>query len=357
MSAITISSRIHDYQANICYDFDFLNSLKALPNRTFVIDKIVYEMYPNHFADIDKNDMFLIDAKESIKNLSTVESLLLFLSEKPGKRGMNLVSFGGGIVQDVSGFAASILYRGVNWHFVPTTFLAQADSCVGSKTSLNFHGFKNILGGFYPPHQVYICPLFLDTLADEDIYSGIGEVVKFLLLDDTGPIDIDYIENLAKSLTRRERLEEAIEKSLRVKQSYIKQDEFDLGKRNLFNYGHCFGHGLESASEYAIPHGIAVTIGMIFSNILALYRGAISKEVYERLNNLMLPLIPIELHLEHFDYERILSAMKNDKKRTGEGLVVVMLASDSFAAVKATDVTTVEFDYCFKALLRTLQIS
>lgn len=353
MKSLQIKSNIHDYTAHFHAELSFWDDLLALPNVVFVADKKLSEVYPTLFSRITQNDLLFIDALEENKNLDTVANVYRFLSGRKAKRNMNLVSLGGGIIQDITGFAASTMYRGIGWHFVPTTFLAQADSCVGSKTSLNFDGFKNILGGFYPPHNVHICPTFLNSLPEDDIRSGIGEVIKFLLLEDRIPVDVGQIEKLAESLWRGKSYLNAIHSSLSVKQSYIAQDEFDTGKRNLFNYGHCFGHALETASNYLVPHGQAVTIGMIFANFVSYERGLISVEFLTRLNRLMKRNLSVALCKSYFMTEKLLDAMKNDKKRVGPGLVIVMPGSDQVEAIKVVDFTEKEFS---KALNKTMEL-
>ena len=124
----------------------------------------------------------MLPVREERKTLETVQELYGHFLGRSAKRNMTLISIGGGILQDISGFAASTLYRGINWVFVPTTLLAQADSCIGSKTSLNYQGYKNLLGTFYPPNEVYIYMPFLATQAELDFYSGLGEVVKLHLM-------------------------------------------------------------------------------------------------------------------------------------------------------------------------------
>ena len=125
-----------------------------------------------------------------------------FLATKDAKRNITLISIGGGI----TGFTTSTVYRGIKWIFIPTTFLAQADSCIGSKTSLNFETYKNILGGFYPPHKIYVQPEFLNTLTTKDFYSGVGEVIKFALLKDFKSI-IKMVENIKNGKDRLKTME------------------------------------------------------------------------------------------------------------------------------------------------------
>ncbi len=352
-----IKSNIHDYSVFFEDSFDFVEKLKQLPSRVFVLDRNVSELYPHLTKGVDPKDIIFIDATEQNKTLDAVQDLLRQLVTREEKRNLTLISFGGGIIQDITGYAASCLYRGIKWIFVPTTLLAQADSCVGSKTSINFAGYKNILGGFYPPHQIYLCPAFLDSLSKTDYYSGIGEIIKFLLLVDTAKPDFDEIYTIAQDLYQNRHRQQAIERSLAVKQSYINQDEFDSGKRNLFNYGHCFGHALEVSSDFNVPHGIAVTIGMIFANIVSVDRGYLTDETYQLLNKrLFLPNIPIKLDKRWFNSEPLLSALKNDKKRVGKDLTIILPSSDQIDAIKINDLTEAEFSRSLTFLISELGV-
>ena len=260
------------------------------------------------------------------------------------KKNMTIISFGGGITQDVTGFLASILYRGVNWIFVPTTLLAEADSCMGSKTSLNHKRFKNLLGGFYPPTTVFINTQFTQTLTEMDFYSGIGEIVKLHLMGGKALVDSigDDVRTIAMDRTNVTLLNKLVHNSLNVKYSYIKDDEFDTGKRNLLNYGHCFGHALETSSEYKIPHGIAVVIGIIFANIIAEKRGLLASEMNKQLRDeILMDCIKCPIEKSFFNREAILAAMKMDKKRVGNGLPMIVL-QDNLELQKLIDMTPEE---------------
>ena len=221
MSNLKLHSHIHDYEVEFTDSFDFINYLKKIEKKVFVLDRNIYELYKNLFDGIKEEDLFIFDAIEEKKTLKSVEEIYKFLATKDAKRNITLISFGGGITQDVTGFVASTLYRGIKWIFVPTTFLAQADSCIGSKTSLNFETYKNILGGFYPPNKIYIQPDFLDTLTTKDYYSGIGEIIKFALLKESYPKNFEVIVELIESVKRKENRLEAIKKTMEVKKAYM----------------------------------------------------------------------------------------------------------------------------------------
>lgn len=338
MSVISIHSSVRDYTAHFQDNVSFLSGFDRFPQRLFVIDENVWQHHGTGcLAAIPEGERMLFAAAEERKGLDSVMEIYDRLMERSAKKNMTLISIGGGIVQDVTGFVASTLYRGLNWVFVPTTLLAQADSCIGSKTSLNYKRFKNLIGTFYPPNELHIHTLFLKTLSESDFLSGLGEVVKLHVMGGRETTDA-LISALPAVLSREpDALLQAIRASLAIKLSYMEGDEFDTGRRNLLNFGHCFGHALETVSNYDIPHGQAVVVGMIFANLSARRRGWISSATSDRLlTSLLLKSLSIPMREEYFDSVGILEGMRQDKKRVGSGLVMVMMR-ENFSFEKAVD--------------------
>jgi 3-dehydroquinate synthase len=353
---LRIKSRISDYDVLFERDFSFFDKLSGLPNSICIVDRNVYELYKTQIAGtFAAEKTLLLDAIEDNKNLDKVVELYEFMTRQQAKRNLVVISIGGGITQDVTGFAASTLYRGVKWIYIPTTLLAQTDSCIGSKTSLNFGSFKNLVGTFYPPSQVFINPLFLRTLKETDFFSGLGEIIKLQLMKEECPKDIDKIVvAIDRARHDPDYLLDLVKDSLQVKISYMESDEFDLGKRNLLNYGHCFGHAVETSSAYEIPHGIAVNIGIVFANALSALRGLLDEKILIRVTTqLNLPNIPLKLRLSQFDHDTLLESMSNDKKRTGKDLTVV-IPDARFRLVKVSDVTREEFSKTLEYLMKLL---
>jgi 3-dehydroquinate synthase len=341
MQVIKVHSAIRDYEVNFFDSFEFFAAFEKIPNRFYVIDSKVWELYRESlFSSLDPKLVMVLPIEEERKNLYTVMEVYDALMARSAKRNMTMISIGGGIVQDITGFAASTLYRGINWIFVPTTLLAQADSCIGSKTSLNYKSYKNLVGSFFPPNRIFLSPGFTRTLKNEDYFSGLGEVVKLHLMGGEA-LAHELMTNLP-ALTLRENdaaLLTAIEKSLAVKLSYMQDDEFDMGKRNLLNFGHCFGHAVESTSAFAIPHGQAVVIGMMFADIVAKNRGLMNAALFEQLHNRALqPALTTQPNKSQLDTDSLFAAMKMDKKRTGDGLVLIMLI-DGFQLIKIDDLS------------------
>jgi len=353
---LEIKSRIKDYSISFEDDFKFLDELKTLNNAVWIFDRKVYDLYRSEFNEkIDKKNIFLLDALEENKCFEKLPALYDWLMRFEAKKNLTLISVGGGIVQDLTGFVASTLYRGINWIFIPTTLLAQTDSSLGSKTSLNFINFKNQIGTFYPPSRIFVYPKFLATLEPEVLYSGLGEVIKLHLMDPSRLGDVCYTQQAVRSILERlPSAGETIHNGLRIKLDYIANDEFDTGRRNLLNYGHCFGHALESVSNYYIPHGIAVNIGIMFANKLSVLRGSLAAEKEREITQLLnLPNIGMLLRREDFDAGKIVDAMKHDKKNSG-AFFTVIIPDQKFQLQKVLDVTSDEVRQIILLLVEAL---
>ena len=342
---IIVESKIKNYSIAVQTNFDFLGELAQVTPRVVVIDKNVWTCYEQILLQFfNKDELILFEATEVNKTVEKALELCDSIMNANAKKNMTIISIGGGIVQDVSGFLSSILYRGVNWIFVPTTLLAQSDSCMGSKTSINYGGFKNLLGTFYPPTQIFINVAFTKTLSDLDFYSGIGEVVKLHLMG--GEKNLELISSKIKKIRSCRDdiafLTDIVQNSLSIKYSFIKEDEFDMGRRNLLNYGHCFGHALEVAADYAIPHGTAVVVGMLFANLIAVKRGVLSKEKETSIRtDVLLHSYNFHFKKEYFNKDVIFSALKMDKKRIGEGLPLILI-QNNLDLIKILDMTPEE---------------
>tara|TARA_Y100000992_G_scaffold53241_3_gene31764 strand:+ start:9007 stop:9894 length:888 start_codon:yes stop_codon:yes gene_type:complete len=207
---------------------------------------MVYSLYENRYKDTQ--NVFFIEAREELKNMITVLELVDYLMELGFTKKNTLHVVGGGITQDIASMCAAIFKRGIEWVFTPTTLLSMCDSCIGSKMGVNHNNSKNQLGTFYPPKRVVINVSFLRSLSKRDIYSGIGEILKLYALDNVPWVIDDF--------------EEALKKCLSIKKKIVEEDELEKTIRPCLNYGHTFGHVFETMSDFKIPHGVAVLIGM-----------------------------------------------------------------------------------------------
>ena len=308
-----------------------------------IIDKKVYGIYSKYFELLIKNNnTIFVDAKEENKSIQRIIPLVEKLVENKVRRSDVLIAIGGGIIQDISCFIASILLRGLTWYFIPTTLLAQADSCIGSKSSVNLGSFKNILGTFYPPKRIWICGEFLNSLEKKDLQSGIGEILKVHAIDGA-----ESFENIKKVFSEEipslDTMQIYIKSALEIKKAYIEIDEFDKGSRNIFNYGHSFGHAIESATHFAIPHGVAVSIGMDMANHIAVMRGILPKIQRERMHKVLFnnyqdfKTVPIPI-------EKMLLALSKDKKNTRTELKLIFPIGE-FAKIEKV---SIKFDDNFR---------
>ncbi len=278
----------------------------------FFLDKNVGRLHPWVRASLPSNHTIELEPSERLKSYEGVAKIVQLLIARGAGRDVYLKVIGGGVLQDVISFTASIYYRGVKWSFVPTTLLAQADSCIGSKTSINFGAGKNQLGNFYPPASICIDPRFLQTLPEEQFRSGLGEIFHYLLVSSENDFDFGKKAIETVSADRAETLS-LIERSLEIKKALVEVDEFDAGPRRIFNYGHTFGHAIETASEFKIPHGIAVAIGMDISNYLSVQMGLVSSDFRNRVRD-TLQLIWQADRLDLSAISRFIDALSRDKK-------------------------------------------
>ena len=282
----TLVIQSHRGPYEVRFDDDAIARLDAnIPlNTHFLIDERVAVLYEADLKNVLSSPSVLpIEATEVNKSLEGMPRYVQHLIAQGIRRHHTLVAIGGGIIQDITCFLAATMLRGLPWHFIPTTLLAQADSCIGSKSSINAGDTKNILGTFTPPARIDVSTRFLQTLDERDIRSGIGEMLKVHAID--GPDSFDEIaRDYERILTDPSTRLRYIRRSLEIKRRIIELDEFDRGPRNVMNYGHSFGHAIESATEFAIPHGIAVTLGMDMANYTATRTGRASEAFFARMH-------------------------------------------------------------------------
>lgn len=349
-----IKSKIKNYSVNIYENIDKAIDVNV-DNCTFVIiDRNVYEIYHDKvFRGIDSDRLFLLDAIEENKTIDKALEICEIMTKLSAKRNTKLISFGGGIVQDITGFVANILYRGIYWIFYPTTLLAACDSCIGGKTSLNYKKYKNLLGTFYPPDEINICTPFFETLSQRDYQSGLGEVVKFnVMFGEQGIVKIE--NNISLLLDRNSsKIKEFVESSLLFKKQFIEEDEFDKGVRIKLNFAHTFGHAFETVSKYLIPHGTAVAMGTIVANRISYFRGWLREDKVSRIEKVLLQIINIKLDKSVFCIDLVIEAIHKDKKQIGNELTAVLMKGDMELQI-VHDVKKVEIEKALECLFKVI---
>src|SRR6266498_4176801 len=278
----------------------------------------------------------IIPAGETHKNLETINYLWKSFLENGLDRKSTVIALGGGVIGDMTGFAASTYMRGINWIAVPTTLLSMVDASLGGKTGFDLPEGKNLIGAFYPPKLVLADPQILRTLPEAELISGLAEVVKHGIISDPELFDLcsrglDWI---------KANLEEIVKRAMVVKIKVIEEDPYEKGFRAALNLGHTVGHAVELVSKFQLRHGEAVAIGMVtearLAEHLALASNGLSDMIRKVLSAIGLPTqIP-----EGLPRDEIIQAMKTDKKQFN-GVVRFALPVE-IGKVELVDVTDLE---------------
>ena len=336
--------------------YDLINQPGMYENLFIVVDENVFSLHEKYITNIfnetnKKIHFYKLKPGEHSKSFDGLETILSEMIEKKYGRDTLLISIGGGVTGDLSGFAASVYMRGIQVAHIPTTLLAAVDSAIGGKTGINFNNYKNILGTFYQPQFVIIDTKFISTLPKEEINSGVGELIKYAFL--TNEIFYNYIyKNFDKIYSLEESvLNKIIYKSVLFKGSVISKDEFEGGLRKILNLGHTFAHAYESQTNYSLKHGEAVVMGIISALFLSYKKGLLSERRLKKF--LKLPLrMKLSPEFVIRNYQSILKYMYGDKKnREGEIRFILLSGIGNLA----TDVKVNESDIHY-AIEETVEV-
>ena len=310
---------------------DFLNSK---PEAILIIDANLLEYIGNAI-----NKKIIIQATEQTKDLTQIPNIITKLKEYGATRQTELIGIGGGIIQDLTCFTASIYMRGIEWFYFPTTALGMMDSCIGGKSSINVAGVKNLVGNFYPPKEIFIDSEFAKSLDKFAVISGIMEAVKICYTTSNTSPAFNAVCQFAKVYIETDDLStirsiSAI--SLMEKKWFIENDEFDKKERQLLNFGHTFGHAIESITNYSIPHGIAIGIGMVCAIEMA--KIMFNFEAKNLRNILNILLKPCKNSIDIFQaisFQDFLIKFQTDKKHTKTHYCLILPnESEGFALSK-----------------------
>lgn len=289
-----------------------------------VTDVNVNRLYSKKLSLSGEVYFYVVKAGEKSKNLKTVEKITEFMLDKNFSRTDLIVALGGGVVGDIAGFTAAIYERGIDFVQIPTTLLAGTDSSVGGKTAVNLNKGKNIIGAFKAPILVVFDTETLYTLPEEEIKSGLGEVIKYALID--GKI-FDAIDKEEMDL------KEVITLCVECKKRYVEEDETDLSIRAVLNLGHTFGHAIER--KYGLKHGVAVGEGLRIIVKACYDKGVLPKDEYEKIVALF-----DRYGVEKFDkpVADLFPAIKFDKKIRNGKLNVVLIKGVGKCEIRKFDV-------------------
>jgi 3-dehydroquinate synthase len=306
------------------YSLDFINQIHAAKLEDYnliIIDKKVFKLYEKIFSQLSNKKFIKINVNEEAKNFKNIHKVLDKMILNGMNRSSRILAIGGGVIQDLIGFICSIYFRGIKWDYYPTTLLSMGDSCIGGKTSINYKSYKNILGTFCPPDKIICYVPFVSTLSHADYMSGLSEILKINLVSAANYKSLP--KTILSASYKDESLKNIIKKTLLIKRNIIEEDEFDTGKRNHLNFGHCVGHALESTSVFKIPHGLAVHAGMRFSVDISLRLNLIDKKNADNLLDCLDEFFIVKDVNKYLDNKKIVNIMKKDKKRIKKGLSVI----------------------------------
>lgn len=328
------------YEKKPCYDIVFTQSFGDLWDELaalgcankricIVTDSRVDELYGDEVLGILQGKClkavkFAFPNGEENKNLDTVRDIYKFLIEEGLDRRDVLLALGGGVVGDVTGYAAATYLRGVDFVQVPTTLLAQADSSIGGKTGVDFDGYKNMVGAFKMPKLVYMNLSALQTLDDRQFFAGFGEVMKHGLIKDA--LFYEWlIENMYEICDRKaDTLQEMLIRSCNVKKMVVEKDPTEQGDRALLNFGHTIGHAIEKAKNFELCHGECVALGAVAAAYISWKRELLSMEEYYEVRDMFVPFnLPISV--DNIDLQEVLRLVKSDKKMEAGKIKFVLL--------------------------------
>lgn len=314
MESLLIHSGQGDYSVNF---FENLGEMEVVvleqSVNAIVIDHNVANLYQEQLNLIlARIPVLFMDATEEGKTLQGIEKTLSFYQENNLTRQSIVLAIGGGIIQDIVTFSSHIYYRGIRWMFIPTTLLSMGDSCIGAKCGINFENHKNQLGVFQSPSRVFICPKFTLTLSERDVRSGYGEILK-LMLTGSRVLYENYAQIISKGNPSLAETQQFIFESLNVKKQVIEKDEYEFDYRRILNFGHTFGHALESVTHYEIPHGSAVAWGLDLANYLSYEMDLLTKDDFNTIHAFIYEHFRFHLS-QPVNLDDLIQATRRDKK-------------------------------------------
>ncbi len=336
MDTLFVKTKQYQSEYPIFIKDDFSSLEKAFNDAGFagkkvcvITDSNTKKLYLDIITEISKKCFsevfeYSFEAGEKSKTLDTIIEFYKFFTQKGLDRKSIIIALGGGVVGDMAGFAAATYMRGIKFVQIPTTLLSQVDSSVGGKVGVDFLGNKNMIGAFYQPEFVYINIKTLNTLPYEQVAAGMAEAIKYGYIIDKD--FLDYFKNnmeKIKKLSAKE-IKQVIYTSCKAKAYVVSEDEKESGLREILNFGHTFGHSIESLSDFRLLHGECVAVGIISALKLSLDRGYINQTDLKFAEKLF-EFFELPTNVTDFDKEKIFKQMFSDKKTKNNKLNIVLL--------------------------------
>lgn len=354
--SFTVESSPNNYKVEFTHDNiqERFSSLLTSEQNFFLIDSTIFDLYFSKLL-FKEGTVFKINAAEENKNIHTALEVVEWLEKNNFTKGEELIVVGGGITQDIGAFVAACFKRGISWSFFPTTVLSMCDSCIGGKTGINHGSVKNQLALFSAPTSVYINTNFISTLEKIDILSGTGEILKLLISG--GYEAISIFETLTKNgtITDFENYTALIKAALSVKKSVVEVDEFEKLQRKCLNYGHTLGHALESSTNYAVPHGLAVAAGILAINKVAYDFGFMHASTMQRIRDTIAPLLK-NVFIHTIDPTYFRHCLQKDKKTTGNNATLIMVSDIGKTFFYKQKISNEFVDYVTQVLIEEIEL-
>ena len=314
-----------------------LSQIKKPCSAVIVTDSNVDKLYSEKVTksleeagfDIKK---FVFSAGETSKNAKTFVDILEFAASEKITRSDVFVALGGGVVGDITGFAASCYLRGIDFVQIPTTLLSAVDSSVGGKTAIDLEAGKNLAGAFYQPIAVICDTDTFATLPEKEVACGYAEVIKYAVL-----FDEDFFDALSVGSCD---IAEIVEKCVVFKRDMVEKDEFDRGERKLLNFGHTAAHGIEKVSGYSLTHGQAVAVGMVIASRISENMNLCEKGLCKKLENILAKYhLPAEYDI---GANELCDVALSDKKREGGKITLVLAQKIGTCVLKDVPIEQLE---------------
>jgi 3-dehydroquinate synthase len=338
MEKITIQGKSGDSRILVGESLPALSRYIPETGVFIITDENVARHYHSEFPGFP---VYVVEPGEKSKDFDVMIKIWHWLLENGADRSSFVVGIGGGVVCDLAGFVASTFMRGIPFGFVATSLLAQVDASVGGKNGVNLDGYKNIIGTFTQPEFVICDTSMLKTLPNDEFRNGMAEVVKHALIKDADKFD--FLKKNRNAILNREReaINHIVNRSVRIKAAIVQADELERGERRLLNFGHTWGHAVEK--EKKLPHGQAVSIGMVFAAGLSKQLGFLKEKDYNEILALLHDYgLPLNAEL---DKNRVFDTLLRDKKKEKNKMNFVLLKSIGDAFVKEMDTIVIK-DFC-----------
>jgi len=313
-------------------DFSILEDLLNKENTILITDENIFAKQAGKFIGWKA---IVIKAGEQFKNQKAVDEIINRLIEMNADRQSFIVGVGGGVVTDVAGYAASIYMRGIKFAFAPTSILGMVDASNGGKNGVDVGVYKNLVGVINHPEFLLYDYTFLDTLPDEEWINGYAEIIKHACIKDDNLFHFLEEKTLEEFQCSKENIGKLIERNVDIKYNVVANDERETGERKLLNFGHTIGHAIENTAK--LPHGSAVSIGMVAACIISEKINGFSNEGTEKVKQLILKYkLPIAFDI---DKEKTWDILLHDKKKSGTDMNFVVLDKIGKASIKKISLT------------------